>query len=371
MRAAAGAALLAWLGCGDVATPPPPPAPGPVASSAAASPPASSADPLQRLTLESPPDWMDKYAAHRPPGDLRFFRIGRVMREFDLSRAAAVELQNHYRDLTRNDPDGDRAAHFETARDRARTGIFESPRRLDRLARAPFIVVIDLDETLYDQYYAASDDCVDVEVTPPDGTRRRLKLTPGWRRAIDRIVGLGGAVAIFSANLDETNYENLDHILVDGTPLHRHETISGFLTNSHLILQATDEGDPVVRPSKDLRLFDPTLKRVILVDDNPLRVVQRRNLRVFKKFDAAAYCRARPDDPRRRAYEAAFGDVVDEIEEAAAYTAAHEDVDFVTAFAPYTQLGRIAVDTLVGAGLRRSEAIDYLRREPSAIDESF
>lgn len=322
-------------------------------------------DPLAALSIPARPDWMDKYAGSTP-GDPRFFHITRLMETYALTRSAAVELQNHYRDATRADPEGDRQAQFDEALAKARRGEYESPRRLERLKSAPFIVVFDLDETLYDQYYDA--DCADVSYANR-GKTKRIKLTPGWEAAIDRVVALGGAVVLFSANLDDTNYRNFDHIEKDGAPLHRHESLSGFLTNSHLVLQHKDEGEPIVRPSKDLRILDETLKRVILVDDNPLRVIQRRNLRVFKKFDADIYCRT-DDAAVKKAYDEALSVVVDEVEEAASY-AKSSGVDFVTAYAPYSQMGRIAVEQLTGRGMSEVEARTLLRRQPELIDDDF
>ncbi len=342
---------------------PPCPEPGlPTATTTATTP---VVDPLAAFTIPARPDWMDKYAGSTP-GDVRFFHITRLMETYDLDRAAAVELQNHYRDATRAEPEGDRKAQFDEALARVRRGEYESPRHLERLASAPFIVVLDLDETLYDQYYDA--DCADV--TYPAGEKtKRIKLTPGWDSAIDRLVALGGAVVVFSANLDDTNYRNLEHIEKDGAPLLQHESLSGFLTNSHLVLQHKDEGEPVLRPSKDLRILDETLKRVILVDDNPMRVIQRRNLRLFKKFNADTYCGT--DDPAvKKAYDEALAVVVDEVEEAAAY-AKSTGVDFVTAYAPYTQMGRIAVEQLTGRGLGEVEARALLRRQPELIDDDF
>jgi len=356
----AGLTGLCPAGCSAPPCPEPPRPPTPPVPS-----PAATVDPLAAITIPARPDWMDKYAGSTP-GEVRFFHVTRLMETYDLSRAAAVELQNHYRDATRADPDGDRQTQFDAALARVRKGEYESPRRLGRLKAAPFIVVLDLDETLYDQYYEA--DCADVTYDAGEKTKR-IKLTPGWEAAIDRLVTLGGAVVIFSANLDDTNYRNFDHIQKEGVPLHAHESLSGFLTNSHLVLQHKDEGEPILRPSKDLRILDETLKRVILVDDNPLRVVQRRNLRVFKKFDADTYCRT-DDVAVKKAYDEALRVVVDEVEEAAAYAEA-EGVDFVIAYAPYTQMGRIAMGQLVGQGMPETDARAMLRRRPELIDDDF
>src|SRR5690606_14985623 len=149
----------------------------------------------------------------------------------------------------------------------------------------------DLDDTLHDQYYApeVGATCHDLAVPRKEGTRY-VKLTPGWAEAIRRIDELGGAVVLFSANVDDTTWTNLSHWSLDDVPLAEHPLVSGVLTNSHLILQKKSAGSPVVEPSKDLRIIDPDLEKVILVDDNPGRVFQFRNFRLFPKFDAAVYC---------------------------------------------------------------------------------
>ena len=109
-----------------------------------------------------------------------------------------------------------------------------------------------------------------------------IQAVPGWIEAIKKIVALGGKVVLFSANLDDTTLENLEHMKIDDVPLTKNPLISGIMTNSHLIQQEKTEppgshmtprkGRPVIEPSKDLRHFDPSLERVIIVDDNPLRL---------------------------------------------------------------------------------------------------
>ncbi len=339
-----------------VAAPEPPPTPEPL-----------EADPLAKYSIPPRPDWTDKYAGS-DPGDARFFNVTALMSELGLDRAAAVEVQNHYRDLSREAPEGDRQAQFDTAVSRAREGEFESPRATERLRDADFIVVFDLDETLYDQYIEHGEDCHDIAYGEGE-ERKYIKLTPGWEQAIDRIHELGGAVVVFSANRDVTNYANLAHWKKDDVPLYEHEKIAGFLTNSHLVMQEKSEGDPVVEPSKDLRIFDESLKKVIIVDDNPTRIFQFRNLRVFKKFDADRYCSTK--DPRvKQAYDRALPIVVAEIEDSARY-AKKKKVDFVTAYAPFTSLGQVAVNLLMGQGMSRAQAIAVLRQNPELIDDDY
>ena len=123
------------------------------------------------------------------------------------------------------------------------------------------------------QYYAYKRD---------NGKMKYIYMVPGWQKTIKALVALGGKVVIFSANLDDTTLGNLSKIELDGKALTDSPLISGIMTNSHLIQQEKTEppgsekkprkGRPVIEPSKDLRFFDELLSRVIIVDDNPLRL---------------------------------------------------------------------------------------------------
>jgi hypothetical protein len=335
-----------------------------------AEPPADDGE-LARMTLPARPEWMDKYAGSSP--DERFFDIAALVQTHGLDRARAVELQNHFRDLTRKDPHGDRRAQYAEAVRRAKAGEFEDGRDPRRLAEAPFIVVFDVDETLLDQYFAdaaVAKACHDVEV-PVEGKEPRLiHLTPGWADAIHRIDALGGEVVLFSANTDDLTWANADAWMLDGVPIHRHPAVAAFMTNSHLVLQPKQAGQPVVEPSKDLRIVDPELSRAIIVDDNPLRLFQFRNTRVFKKFDADAYCTTK-DAAAKRAYERALAVVVDEIEESVRYMKAHPGIGFAQAYLPHTTLGRLAVGWLRSTGLTEKKAISHLRAHPELADGKF
>lgn len=339
---------------------------------AAVTPPGSATvDPLAPLTLDARPNWADRYAETNA-GDMRFFDIAALMSKYGLTRDRAVELQNHYRDLSRSDPDGEPGAHFEAALARAQAGQFEDRRAVDVLAKARFIVVFDLDDTLYDQFYdAAAAGCHDLEVehTRPKPTRRKLELAPGAAAALDRIAALGGAIVIFSAYLDEPTVANLRAWQFGGKPLPEHPAIAGVLTNSHLVLQPRQDGTPVVEPAKDLRIVDESLTRVILVDDNPLRTFQPRNVRVTHKFDATRYCTTK-DAKLRKLYERTLPTVVAEIEEALRY-ATENDVDFARAYLPYSQIGSIATAALRDGGMSERAAIAFVRAHPEIVESEF
>jgi len=357
------------------ATPPRTAPTTPAAEPSVATPTAS--DPLANWTIPARPAWTDRYA-DEVIGDGRFFNMTALMSEHGLGRALAVELQNHYRDLSRAEPNGDPVAHFEAALAKAKDQAYEGRRDTDKIAKASFVVVFDLDDTLYDQSLAATHvSCADVTIGHGE-KQRRIKLTPGAGTALDRVAALGGAVVIFTAAPDERSLENLREWHFGGKPLPDHPAISGVLTNSHLVLQDKREGDgakdpkrgqPVIEPAKDLRIFDESLERVILVDDNPLRTFQPRNLRVVKKFDGDAYC-STTDTKLKKAFEQTLPEVVTEIEDSLRW-AKQNKATFATAFLPYSQLGRIAVDFLRGAGMSERAAIVYVRTHPEIVDRAF
>ncbi len=330
--------------------------------------PCPTPDPLAAVTIPARPDWMDRYSKSNK-GDMRYFDISALMKQHELTRDRAVELQNFYRDLSRTEPDGGPTAWFEKALARAKQGEFEHRRELAKLNDAPFIVVFDLDETLYDQAYPADigEKCFDLAI---EGEKpRKVKLAPGANELLDRVGALGGAVVIFSANLDDKTMENLRAWTFGGKALPDHPAIAGVLTNSHLVLQTKDEGRPVLDPAKDLRIFDETLRKVVLVDDNPLRTFQAANVRVVKKFDAALYCNA-DKTLRRKLFDGTLSAIGDEIEEAARYMRTKK-VDFATAYLPYTQTGQLATEMLRAGGMSRRAAIDHVRANPELVDRDF
>jgi hypothetical protein len=324
------------------------------------------------------PDWTDKYAATNT-GDHRFFNISRLMAQ-GLSRLEAVEVQNHYRDLARAEPDGEAVARWNAALAKVKAGELESGVKAERLAAAKFIVVFDLDDTLYDQYRASGPGCHDVSYPEANGKTRTIKMVPGWEAILKRIDALGGVSVLFSANRDDPTLENLRHIKLDGQSLLEHPLIGGVLTNSFLVRQEKTEGPgakkpskgrPVMEASKDLRLFDEALEKVIIVDDNPTRLFQLRNARVFKKFHANKWCVAAHKE-QRAAYDAAMGVVQGEIEESVAWLADHADAHFAGAYLPYTMLGRLAVDWLRETrGWDRARATEFLRTHPKLADTRF
>ncbi|MCY1022842.1 hypothetical protein [Pyxidicoccus sp. MSG2] len=355
-----------------------------------ATPAACHCDPLGDLVLQPLPLWTDKYSnSDTPPPPS--FAIRRLMERYSLTRAQAVELQNHYRDQLRARPNTEPKQAFDVALERVRSNEFERRLDVEQLRQAKFIVVFDLDETLWSQYHPdkVPVTCADFVIQEPlaAGTPN-VKLIPGWQQAFERIRALGGAVVLFSANLDDPTLARLAQWKFHGTPLTQSPEIAGILTNSHLILQDKAEGpktgNPVIGPSKDLRIFnvdnpekdDAVSDKVIIVDDNPVRLFndQLTRARIIKKFEARHYC-ASPGEPLlRKAFDDSLAEVVREIEESVQYMEKQPSAErsFAKAFLPYSWLGQPTVLFLMDSGgLDRAQAIDSVRRNPAAVDPKF
>ena len=384
-------APLALLVAACGATPPPPPAPAPAGPSAAEVATdllgcdylnGDAPETVAKHTLPPTPCWTNKYV-DRIDENVRYFHLPGLMTEYGLTSLQAVELQNHYRDIMRATPDGDEAAAFQTALDRVKKGEFESGVDPEAMARAKFIVVFDLDETFYDQRTGDAE-CNDAafEYESRGETKTKyVKMVPGWQAAVARIAELGGVTVLFSANLDARTLLNLSKVNLDGVPLTESPKIAGIMTNSFLTQQTKTappgsaetpwKGKPVFEPSKDLRHFDPDLKKVLLVDDNPLRFFQFRNTRTFQKFHADKLCGA--EDPElRAAYENMLPAMIAEVEESVAWMGGGEGRDFVTAYLPYSDLGQVAHRFLMQTRAWSAEkARDYIRSNPGVVSPKF
>ena len=329
--------------------------------------------PLDAYTIPPLPDWSDKYTHTDHGADVRFFRIKKLMNDFHLSRFQAVDLQNHYRHLTATGISS--ALAFERAFAEVRAGRSLSGIDIRQLRSAAFIVVYDLDETLYQAFYktgARGPTWHDFSFQSR-GQDVYVKLRPGWVQAVQRIHQLGGMVVLFTARADDVAESAARQWMHAGKNIR--ELVDGFFSKSHLVLQEKTDGDSIVVPSKDLRFLDESLERVIIVDDNPRRVFQHHRQRLIKKFQADPYL----DDIHTksgssilvRSFEKTLPMVVHEIEEVVAFMRAHAGATFAQSYLPYTMLGRVALEALINSGLSEAQARDYVRRNPSYVEESF
>src|SRR5207244_3025432 len=101
-------------------------------------------------------------------------------------------------------------------------------------------------------------------------------------------------------------------------------------------------GPKVLIPSKDLRIFDPDLKHVVLIDDNPGRVFQPKNLRSEPVFNGDIYLNPPQSADQKsdlvRYYDHLLNNVADDIEDSAK-AARKMHIPFAQAFLPYSYWG--------------------------------
>lgn len=344
----------------------------PVAIAAA---PASDLAELDAYTLPLQPEWTDPYRQSDLASDVRFFRIPKIMRDFGMSRFEATEVQNHYRDLTATGHD--KLSAWRQAIAAVRAGQFGSGVDLAKLRAAPFIVVYDLDETLYQVGYesGARGPAWRDYIFDNRGKPSPAKLRAGWAQAINRIHELGGLAILFTARSDDVAESAVKDWTLNGKNIR--QVVDGFCTKSHLVMQAREDGFAVVVPSKDMRMFDEALERVIIVDDNPNRIVQHSRQRLVKKFQADPYLAAKnqgataKDSPLIASFEATLPTVIAEVEESLSYLQTHPGKSFAKSFLPYTMLGQVALSALQGAGMRPEAARQYIRDNPSYVDSAF
>jgi hypothetical protein len=326
-----------------------------------------------RAYTQALPDWADQYGDFEKPSRENpaavSFRIDKLMQDFSLDRTQAFELQNNLRDRLRGKAEFDLLAEFQAALSEVRGGKYE---RLDvaRLKAAPFIVVFDLDETFYDQS-STPEGCADAEYQN-GGRVKRLKFNPSAIPVIDGIRALGGEVVLFSANEDASTLKNLDHWKVGDKTMLTTDKIAGVLTTSYLTLRGKGDGNVITVQSKDLRIFDESLSKVIIVDDNPTKIFQNRNHRQIRKFKADLYCTTQ-EEAVRNSFRASLPRVLGEIAAAVWYMQKNPGTTFVQAYLPYSALGQIAIDFLKeGNGLMDDQkAVDYLRKHPEVVDQKF
>jgi NLI interacting factor-like phosphatase len=324
-------------------------------------------------TLAPLPDWTDKYADSNK-GDMSFFMMSKLVKQLNISWLQAVELQNHFRDLTALGKSSKKA--FNKALSMVRSNQFQSGLDPSKVASAPFIVAIDMDETLLQQYYTKwqeGSQYYDYKITFPDGSVRGISMAPGWQILIKTIKKLGGLVIIYSANADQTVWKIVRTVEIDEQKLYRY--VDGVMTNNYLIRQGKYEwmlsgktGTPVIIPSKDLRFFDKTLAKVIIIDDNPKRIIQNICLRLPKKYEADLYY---SDKLAAFLYDKQLPNIAGEIEESFNYARDH-DISFARAYLPYTQMGNVTMHWLVeNCFMTIKGAIQYIRKNPDYVDLKF
>lgn len=319
-----------------------------------------------KLLLEGYPPSTNAY--NDTPADLSFFRVSELMEACSLTRLQSAKLQARFRGLARDGktPWGDA---FQMALESVRA---DSERALkEKLEEARFIVVLDLDETAYDQSKATKE-CHSYSVSLPGKAEKYIHLAPGINELLKGVHELGGTSLFFTASLEPRARSNLSQWKLDGTPILETGYVAGLFAHGHMHrFDKLDREGVVLQPSKDLRIFDGQLRKTILVDDNPVRVLQHRNLRLTKKFFADQYCAKA--GPMRTAFDRQLPAILEEIRDSVNYLEknAASAVGFAQAYLPYTMLGRISATWLEETGSVPAKARDFVRAHPETVDQKF
>lgn len=338
---------------------------------------------LEDVALKGIPEWAGqrRFAGERYPFDIRL-----LAKKENLSLRDAVEVQNHYLDMVDDTANGKGLEEkFQSALSRVKSGenVYENVWKGEKIAAAAFIVVFDLDDTLFSQYYTTGNKgeeyrdikLQDTCLNPAYELGSRscgncIKFAPGWKECIQEIKAHGGAVIFFTAKRDSRAQQVFSNWYWDPrTPISA--VLDGFLTKNHLTLVPKAGKKPgQLHAMKDLQLIDPSLQRIIIVDDSPSHTYQPLNVRPVQRFLPDSYLDAATPPEMKRMYENTLKEVVAEIIESAGF-AKETGGTFVEAYKPYSLVGRYALFNLMDTGLSKTEAALLLRKFPDVIKNKF
>jgi len=337
---------------------------------------------LSEVTLGSLPKWVNLKGFEDPrfPIDVRLLseKAGLTLRE-------ALEVQNHYYDLAtgwKNKATPVENFQKALARVKGTGGKYESVWKQERIEKAKFIVVFALDDTLLNQYYSLwekGEEYWDIALrdpkAPPKKKKSRaadfVKLTPHWKEIITRVRELDGAVVLFTAKVDWLSFKIFEKWMWDETT-HISEIIDGFMTKHHLsLVPGHDWERGKAYPMKDLALIEPTLEKIILIDDNPLKTCQPSNVRVLQKYNPDIHLGDETPVEVKKMYDNLLKEVMVEIEESVAFMDAHPGITFRQSYKPYSHKGRVALTSLLAAGIARQRALELIRITPDMVKNEF
>ncbi len=319
-----------------------------------------------QVALAPLPAWAMDFAS-----DDLYLDIGKLTKTENLTRREAIETQAFYREALTRDPALDRTRTLQNALERVRTGetvsgwkpvVFNHP--------ADFVLVLDLDETLLHQWYGSGKDgFFDLKGVHRDGTGYEgvysgtyVKFTPGaetFIRAMKKNPHCK-SIVVFTGKVAPAARDILARWSV-------RDAIDGIFSRDHLVV-----GDANATASKDLRIFDPKLEHVVLVDDNPGRVLQPKVLRAMPKFDADRYSLAMKNRNREilKHYETLFGPIEAEINESVS-AAGRLRIPFSQAYLPYSYAGERVYRSLKARLKSEARALDGFRRNPELLSAAF
>lgn len=238
-----------------------------------------------------------------------YLNIDRAMHELSISRLQAHEIQNQMRDFLE---ERSGSALQEIQRPFLRESLLraielviyhkknENGFEQINFKKEEFILVLDWDETLLNQWYKAGKADVSQRVAT-FATRTRdqfflrssdgglevasspnaVIIRPGVARFLESVAALRGfrGFVFFTAKEDRAAHD-IYHIWKKAQPqVFRH--VKGFFTRNHLRLDFE-----LKKAGKDLRIFDSSLLHVFVIDDNENRIMQPDLNYQIPKFNA-------------------------------------------------------------------------------------
>lgn len=247
-----------------------------------------------------------------------YLKIEKLMKDFDLSRFEAHEVQNQMRDeLEINSGSFSKIVqkpYLEKAFSNALDAVknrksYQSGFKPVKFKAGEFVVVLDMDETLLTHWYKKANqmgtkrkgslfltvrDSVVRSVDRKTGdslkkaslllSSNTVQLRPDVVNFFDKVSKLEGfkGFVLYTAKEDKSAWD-LYQVWKNSSP-ELFKNVLGFFTRNYLLFNSS-----VKKPSKDLRIFDPSLQHVVLIDDNESRVLQKYlNFRI-PKFNADGY----------------------------------------------------------------------------------
>ncbi|MEK7432248.1 MAG: NIF family HAD-type phosphatase [Cyanobacteriota bacterium] len=348
---------------------------------------------LSDYIQEPMPEWFSERFAE---GNLD---INRMIKN-GFTRAEAVEIQNQMKDILVADPEymkmelnGDTYNLFKNKdtivlkalktaiKNVKENKVFESGfKGNEKLEPWEFYVVFDLDETLLVQWYKIGEKgekYYDIKTEENDNILRPLILGPNYisftpeleksLKQINQIKGCKGVI-FFSAKLDAPTLQLSENMKIDNKPAKNF--LKGVFTRNYLIR----EQEPT-KLSKDLRIIDESLKNVIIIDDNPTRILdkQKSNLREITKYNPDQYLKAKLETNDKKItgyYEKVLPIIVNEIKESAEY-AEKNKISFAEAYYPYSMSAQAKILMLIKEGLSMKDSIETIRKDKELFNPGF
>ncbi len=252
-----------------------------------------------------------------------YLNIEKTMQDLSVTRLNAHEIQNQMRDQLENlSGSFSRVAQkqyldiaLENAITAVKAGHNQGMFQPIQFGPKEFIVVLDMDETLIGQWYASAAkngaERVGLPVTvrdvslasvDKDGTSlptvtqnysgAAFYVRPGVMEFLNELRGIEGfrGVVLYTAKEDKAAWDLYITWLTNDPRLN--EYVIGFYTRNYLLYDGS-----VKVASKDLRMFDPSLEHVFMIDDNEKRIVQPDLSYQIPKFNPEVYLQKHATDP--------------------------------------------------------------------------